>query len=170
MIAIAVERPSDAAAIADLHDAALGLDRFEKTVYRLRDGVAPLPALCFVGCENGKLVASIRFWPVLAGDRPALLLGPVAVNPLRQGLGFGHALMRHSLDAARDQGHRAVMLVGDPEYYERFGFARQPVAQLQLPGWVELRRFLGLELVPGGFAGAAGPVRPASQPALCVEA
>lgn len=168
MFTIALERPQHAAAINRLHDAALGPDRFEKTVYRLRDGIPAIPSLCFVALEDGELRASNRHWPVLAGNRPALMLGPLAVDPDHQGRGFGKALMRYSLEAAKAQGHQAVILVGDPEYYEPFGFARGPVLGLQMPGWVEMRRFQGLELVPGALAGAEGLVKRADQPTLAV--
>ena len=168
MFTIAVERPQHAAAILRIHDLALGLDRFQKTVYRLRDGIAPVAELCFVALEDGEVRAGNRHWPVIAGDRPALMLGPLAVDPAYKGQGFGKALMRYSLEAAKAQGHAAVILVGDPEYYEPFGFARGPVLGLQMPGWVETRRFQGLELVPGALAGAEGLVKRAEPPTRAV--
>jgi predicted N-acetyltransferase YhbS len=159
MFTIAVERPQHAAAILRIHDAALGLDRFQKTVYRLRDGLAPVGALCFVALEDGEVRASNRHWSVIAGGAPALMLGPLAVDPPYAGKGFGKALMWHSLAAAKALGHKAVILVGDPEYYEPFGFTRRPVLGLTMPGWVEARRLLGLELEKGALAGAEGLVR-----------
>lgn len=153
---IAAERPEHAAAIAELLDMSFGPERERKTVYRLREGVAPDPALCHVALENGALRGSLRFWPILAAGAPALLLGPLAVAPEHRGRGFGVALIRHGLAQAEALDHRIVLLVGDPEYYERFGFRRAPAQGLTLPGPVEERRFLGLELVPGALADLVG--------------
>jgi predicted N-acetyltransferase YhbS len=82
----------------------------------------------------------------------------LAVDPLRQGLGIGSRLMREALSRAADLGHRAVLLVGDAPYYERFGFSVEKAAGLRLPGPFERGRFLGRELVPGALDGASGLV------------
>jgi len=165
MFSIAVERPHHAAAIHRILDSTFGPDRSDKTVYRLRDGVPPLAALSFVALDGETVRATNRHWPVIAGDRPALMLGPLAVDPAYQGRGLGKAMMRHSLEAIRAQGHQAVILVGDAAYYEPFGFARKPVLGLRMPGWVDTNRFLGLELVPGALAGAEGLVKRAGSAA-----
>jgi hypothetical protein len=49
------------------------------------------------------------------------------------------------------RGHRAILLVGDPEYYERFGFTADKTALLWMPGAYDRRRLLALELVPGSL-------------------
>ena len=54
------------------------------------------------------------------------------------------------------RGHRAILLVGDPEYYERFGFSAEKTALLWMPGPYDRRRLLALELVPGALDGALG--------------
>src|SRR5437764_10091744 len=76
------ERPRDDAAIEAMTAAAFGPDRFHKTVYRLREDVAPLKDLCFVCLDQrNRLVASIRNWPVLINDKwPAVMLGPLAIS------------------------------------------------------------------------------------------
>ena len=66
----------------------------------------------------------MRLWHVEAGGRPALLLGPLAIDPALQSRGVGGGLMQVALNRAALAGHKAVILVGDPEYYERFGFTR----------------------------------------------
>jgi predicted N-acetyltransferase YhbS len=86
------------------------------------------------------------------------MLGPIAIEPALHGLGLGAKLMRDALGLARSFGHRAVLLVGDARYYERFGFTSQAVSGLRLPGPHERERFLGLEFVPGALAGAKGMV------------
>ncbi|UCH75306.1 MAG: N-acetyltransferase [Rhodospirillales bacterium] len=147
------------AAIERLLDLTFGPDRHEKTVYRLREGIAPVPPLSFV-IENGSgLAATLRFWPVMLPDgRVALLLGPIAVRPDLAGKGYGRALMRHGIEAARAQGWPAILLVGDEPYYGRLGFTRAAAARLELPGPVDAARFLALELVPGALDGVAGTV------------
>jgi predicted N-acetyltransferase YhbS len=154
------ERPRDAEAIEEMTAAAFGPDRFHKTVYRLREDVPPLRDLCFVALDQkGRLVASIRNWPVLIHERwPAVMLGPLAIAPELRGLGYGKALMWHSMAQSRIQGHSRIVLVGDPEYYNQFGFRRDLALNIQLPGWVEERRFLALELVAGSMIGVHGMV------------
>jgi len=156
---IVSEQPHHADAIEALLDTGFGPSRRGKTVYRLREGRAPVRPLSFVWAEDGAVEATIRFWPVqINGDVDALLLGPIAVSPRRQREGLGCLLIRHALDQASIQGHRIVLLVGDAPYYCRFGFTRALTRSLTLPGPVDEDRFLGLELVPGALMGVSGPV------------
>ena len=154
------ERLRDAEAIEEMTAAAFGPDRLHKTVYRLREDVPPIKDLCFVCLDQkGRLVASIRNWPVLINDKwPAVMLGPLAIAPELRGLGYGKALMWHSMAQSRMLGHSRIILVGDPEYYNQFGFRRDLALHLQLPGWVEERRFLALELVAGSMIGVHGMI------------
>ncbi len=160
------ERARDHESVEAMNEAAFGPDRHHKTVYRLREGVKPIRELCFVAIDQkGRMVASIRNWPILINERwPAILLGPLAISPELRGLGYGKALMWHAMAQARMMGHSRIILVGDPEYYNQFGFRRDLALHIQLPGWVEERRFLALELVAGamiGVHGMIGPWRPA---------
>ena len=156
---IIAEQPEHAPAIEALLDLSFGSGRAAKTVYRLRQGVAPIPELCFVAVEAEVLQGTIRYWPVtLAGTLPALLLGPIAVAEERRSEGLGAVLIEHSLAQAAKLGHRIVLLVGDAPYYGRFGFRRDLALGLDLPGPVDLERFLGLDLVPGALDGVCGAV------------
>src|SRR5690606_23941200 len=97
MFQIRAEQPSDDAAVESLNDLGFGPERRGRTVYRLRLGA---PTLGFVAAdpESDQPLATLRFWPVMAGlDRPALLLGPLAVAPDRRGQGLGRALVGHGL-------------------------------------------------------------------------
>ena len=153
------EIPSDVQAREALLDRCFGPSRLAKTCERLREGRLPAENLSRVARRGDQLVGTIRMWNVAAGPgRPALLLGPVAVDRALQGLGIGGELIRTALAEAAALGHRAVILVGDEPYYGRFGFAREPVDGLWLPGPYERERFLGLALVPGALAGARGLV------------
>ncbi|MBI5313993.1 MAG: N-acetyltransferase [Methylocystis sp.] len=165
--AIRDEAPGDAKAREALLDDAFGPARFLKTCQRLRDGSAPAPGLALVATDCvGGLIGTLRLWPVLAGGRAALLLGPLAVAGQARSLGVGGALIRESLARAADFGHRAVLLVGDAPYYARFGFERRLTERLTMPGPVERARFLGLELVEGALHGVRGRVVAASTPAI----
>lgn len=127
MFAIRHEQPADAGAVETLLDRCFGVDRRHKASYRFRDGVPPLSEHCFVAAdETGRLVGAIRYWPIRLDQQPALLLGPLAIDPDRQGRGIGRALVFHSLETATAAGHRLVFLVGDPTYYARFGFSVAP--------------------------------------------
>ncbi|MGD9656609.1 MAG: GNAT family N-acetyltransferase [Methylocystis sp.] len=164
---LAEERPADVAAREALLDAAFGPARFLKTCQRLRDDSAPAPGLALVATDDdGALIGTLRLWPVLAGGRSALLLGPLAVAAESRSLGIGRALIDESLARAAGFGHRAVLLVGDAPYYARFGFERRFTERLTMPGPVERARFLGLELVAGALEGARGRVIPAAAPAI----
>ncbi|MBV8848181.1 MAG: N-acetyltransferase [Methylobacteriaceae bacterium] len=160
-VSIRDERAADIFAREQLLDAAFGPARFTKTCQRLREKQRPARDLALVASAGERLIGTLRFWNVDAGDRPALLLGPLAVAETHRSEGIGSRLIRAGLARARRLGHRAVLLVGDAPYYERFGFERRFKDGLIMPGPVEADRFLGLELVSGSLAGARGRVLPA---------
>src|SRR5882762_2937662 len=155
--AIRAERASDVAAREALLDACFGANRAARTCQRLRDGRAPAEGLALSVVRQGRLVGTVRLWHVSADGVPALMLGPLAVDPSCRELGVGAALMNHALSAATAGGHGAVILLGDAAYYERFGFAAAKTADLALPGPFERERLLGLELREGALDGACGP-------------
>jgi predicted N-acetyltransferase YhbS len=101
----------------------------------------------------------VRFWPILIGDTPALLLGPLAIDPAIRSMGCGIALIRHGLERARDGGHRLVILVGDQSYYARAGFMPVPPSRITLPGPVDPRRLLYFELASGALQTFEGRAR-----------
>ena len=108
---------------------------------------------------TAKVVGTVRLWHVCAGpDRPALLLGPLVVDEAWRCRGIGSALMQRAVTAARRRKHRAVLLLGDAEYYGRFGFSTEKTGALWLPGPYERDRLLGCELVVGALDGARGLV------------
>jgi predicted N-acetyltransferase YhbS len=99
-------------------------------------------------------------WHVSAGGVPALVLGPLAVDPPFRKLGIGKALVQRALAAAKARGHGAVLLLGDASYYTRFGFSALKTGELRLPGPFEPDRLLGLELREGALDGAWGMIVP----------
>ena len=152
------ETASDAGAIERLHERTFGPGRYARTAFRLREGVVNRADLCFTALVGTLLVGSVRVTPAAVGDVPAIVLGPLTVDPAFEGRGIGAALMTASLDAARKAGDRLVLLVGDAAYYARFGFARIVPGTLALPGPVDPTRLLALELAEGALAGLKGLV------------
>lgn len=157
------EGASDRLARERLLDAAMGPGRKRKTSERLRRGRKPAEGLSLVAVDSaGSLVGTVRLWHVSAGADAdgnavqALLLGPLAVCPTLKGGGIGTLLMSAALAAASRLGHGSVLLVGNPSYYERFGFSARLTCGLRMPGPYEIERFLALELRPGHLSGASG--------------
>jgi predicted N-acetyltransferase YhbS len=161
---IRAERASDVVAREALLDACFGANRHMRTCQRLRDGRAPAEGLALSAVrqdgQNGRLVGTLRLWHVSAGGAPALVLGPLAVDPSCRDLGIGSALMDQALAAARGRGHGALILLGDAPYYARFGFSALKTGELSLPGPFERDRLLGLELHEGALDGARGMIVP----------
>jgi predicted N-acetyltransferase YhbS len=159
-LTILAETPNDAQAIERLHERTFGPGRFVLSAYRLREHVDHLFDVSFTARIGTLLVGSVRQLPVCIGDTPALLLGPLTVEPPFRDRGVGRALLDRALGDARAKGHRLVVLVGDEPYYKRVGFKAIPKGQVDMPGPVDRARLLVCELVPGAFEGVSGMVRP----------
>jgi predicted N-acetyltransferase YhbS len=155
-----LETSADSADIEALHAEAFGPGRFARTAFRLREGALHDSTLSFVALAGETLVASVRLTPIVIGERPALLLGPLAVRPAHKGRGAGKQLVRISVAEARGAGHAVVLLVGDLPYYGPLGFEQLPPHAVTLPGPVDPERLLAAALVPGALDGLAGMVRP----------
>ena len=108
----------------------------------------PVPALSRAAFDgDGRLAGLAQSWPVTlmaadGGRHDLVLVGPVAVAATMRGHGLGQRLMTAILGAADQSGARALMLVGDPEFYGRFGFSATATAGWEMPGPVERRRLL----------------------------
>jgi len=149
---IEAETPADAEGVEALVTAAFGPGRFAKTAERLREGSEPVAG--FVAREGGRVIGSVRLWPIVVGETPALFLGPIAVDRAARNAGLGADLVQACLDHARTSGLGGVLLVGDRAYFERFGFRLAP--DVKLPGPVDRRRvfWLGMQTEM-----VSGPVR-----------
>ncbi|MBL3561587.1 N-acetyltransferase [Rhodovulum sulfidophilum] len=157
VIRVAEETAGDWWEVEALYDLCFAPGRTALSSYRLRDGVPPVAELCLTARDaEGILAAAIRYWPIRVGEAEALLLGPVAVHPTRQGEGLGGLLIRNSLARAEALGVARVMLVGDAPYYARFGFSR--LTGVEMPPPTNPDRVLGIELRPGAWAGITGAV------------
>ena len=157
MLHLSVETPEDTHEVEYLYDLAFAPGRQALSSYRLRDGVPPVVELCLVARgQEGTLAGAIRYWPVMIGTVEALLLGPVAVHPTRQGEGVGAQLISKSLKRAAELGWQRVILVGDEPFYRRFGFIH--TTGVNMPPPTNPNRVLGRALVAGAFSGVGGAV------------
>lgn len=147
------ETPEDRWEVEALFDLCFAPGRTALSSYRLREDVAPVEALSLVAVDDLNIIGgAIRYWPVMIGDHEALLLGPVAVHPTRQGEGLGAFLIQDSLERAWALGHARVLLVGDAAYYRRLGFA--VLTDVEMPPPTNPDRVLGV----GDWAGVTGIV------------
>jgi predicted N-acetyltransferase YhbS len=155
-----------AGAVERLYDDVFGPARFHKASYLFREGVAPVQELSWIALEgdrpgNDRLVGAIRYWPILVGEtgHSALLLGPLAIAQDRAGKGIGRALMFKTLDLAAQLGHDLVLLVGDVDYYKRFGFVPATPHGFVMPGETRPDRLQVAPLKDNVLGRIAGEVR-----------
>lgn len=153
MVDIAKEQPNDWWEVEALFDLCFAPGRTALSSYRLRDGVPPVEGLCLIARDDyGAIGGAIRFWPVRVGAKEALLLGPIAVHPTRQGEGLGGLLIREGLRRAEALRWPRTMLVGDAPYYSRFGF--HCLGGVEMPPPTNPARILGV----GDWSGVKGKV------------
>ena len=159
-LTILTERPEDAAAIERLHERTFGPGRYARTAYRIREQLPHRPDLSYTARIGTLLVGSVRLTAIRIGDTPALLLGPLTIEPPFRDRGIGKVMMKRALKDAKDQGHKLVVLVGDEPYYARVGFKRAPKGAITMTGPVDPARMLAVELVEGALSGVSGVIRP----------
>lgn len=174
-ISLLSETPADDAAIERLIARTFGPGRYARTAFRLREGNPHRRDLSFTASIGTMLVGSVRLTPIVIGDLPALLLGPLTVEPPFRSHGIGRRLVERALEAAKavlaqgDGAARLVLLVGDEPYYGRMGFQRVPRGQVNLPGPVDPARVLVCPLDATPLDEVRGAVRKAFAPAAFQE-
>ena len=159
-LTILPETPADEAAVERLHERTFGPGRFARTAFRIREGRKHVLDLSFTARIGTLMVGSVRLTPICIGDTPALLLGPLTVEPPFRSHGVGTALIKRALKEAQTKGHKLVVLVGDEPVYAKSGFKRIPKGQVKMPGPVDPARLLVAELEAGAFEGVSGMIRP----------
>ncbi|WND01962.1 N-acetyltransferase [Temperatibacter marinus] len=149
---ISAQQWADTAKIETLLDCVFGKERISKSSYSLRRNIEPVRGLSYVFRNREEILGTIRFWPVFLQDfmtgsmDKVLLLGPLAVCSTLQGQGVGTALIRKGLTAARFQGYHRIVLVGDKDYYARFGFKPVEPNRVKMPNGEDAERLLYLDL------------------------
>jgi len=153
------ESAADRAAVHALNSAAFGQAAEADLVDALRDEAGVISLVAEV---EGRVVGHILFSPVtLAGHESLAIAGlaPMAVTPDRQRQGVGSALVRTGLDQCRRSGFGAVVVLGHPAYYPRFGFATASERSIDCEYDVPAEAFMLLELQSGYLHGASGTIR-----------
>ncbi|WEX86069.1 N-acetyltransferase [Sinorhizobium garamanticum] len=136
------EDASHDAAIEIINEEAFGPGRFVRAAARIREQGPHDRSLSFICADDGETIASVRLTPVMAGQVRGHLLGPLAVRPSHKNRGIGRELVRIAVEAARRKGSEAVILVGDPPYYQPLGFEKVHYGALEFPGPVDPARVL----------------------------
>ncbi|MBA3068488.1 MAG: N-acetyltransferase [Hyphomonas sp.] len=137
MIEIVPETPAlHAEAIEDLFDRTFGPGHFAKTAERLRENSASLPEINRVAVDEGKVVGVCRVWPLVVGEgrRPALFYGPVAVDPAYRGNFLSLRITEAALEAGKQAGWPAAVLIGAHSLFGKAGFTVTPKNKLTFPG------------------------------------
>ena len=153
--------------VEELLDRAFEPDRRRRTAYKVREGMHALERLSFAALDEDELlVGTIQCWPVALTDpdgraHPMIMVGPVAVLPGQQGLGYGKALMTASVAAIDPQAPLPQVMIGDADYYGRWGFVGEPTRDWSLPGPYDPDRLLARCANPAVLprAGMLGPWR-----------
>lgn len=157
---VRTERSSDAKAVWTINERAFGRPDEAALVDALRETPG---AISLVAVIEDRVVGHILFTPVRidgpSGPISAAGLAPMAVLPAHQRQGIGSALVRAGLDACRRHGYKAVVVLGHPTFYPRFGFTPAAAMGLTCEWPAPPEAFMALELDAGALAGATGVVR-----------
>jgi putative acetyltransferase len=161
MMRIRAETSRDIAAIRRVVEMAFGHKSEARLIEGLRQANALITSL--VAVEEGQIVGHIAFSAVviesLHATANAVALAPLAVLPTYQRRGIGSELVRRGFEQNRRVGHRAVLVLGEPAFYQRFGFMKASLHGIRCPFDVPDEAFMAAELLPGGLAGHSGPVK-----------
>lgn len=157
---IRAEKESDRDAVYAVNDSAFETSAEARLVNALREQARPVVSL--VAEEGAQVVGHILFSPVTLSGHPELKLmglAPMAVSPEKQKQGIGSALIRAGLEQCRELGFVAVVVLGYPEYYPRFGFV--PSSKFGIDSEYEVPDdvFMVLELQPGSLSGKMGKIK-----------
>ena len=155
MYVIKTEKKADYWEVEALFDLCFAPGREALSSYRLRENSKPISELCMVARDKEQILAgAVRYWPVKIQEHKALLLGPIAVHPTRQGEGLGSLLIKDSLVSAKELDYSRVILIGDFPYYGRLGFKK--LTNIRMPEPTNPDRILGIELVIGAWSIPSG--------------
>jgi predicted N-acetyltransferase YhbS len=133
--------------------------------YQLRNSANKVDNLSYVIKDNSKkVVGSIRFWNVKVDNHSSrgLLLGPLAIHPIYQSEGLGEKLVLNGIEKAHSDNWNWIVLVGDLDYYSKFGFSKNPTRGISIRNSLDNSRLLGLDINDRFLEAAVGSLIEAS--------
>jgi len=162
MLTIRPETPADHSSVREVNEQAFERRAEADLVDALREITET--HLSLVAEDEGEVIGHIFFSPVsvesTSGYKANLFgLAPMAVLPERQRQGIGAALVQKGLQKCKELGWDAVVVLGHPDYYPRFGFKPTQVFGLQSEFDVPAEVFMARELVSGALEKVHGTVR-----------
>lgn len=161
MLTIRQETPEDMPAIRYVNEQAFGGTVEADIVEKLRHRGAL--TLSLVAMQNNEIIGHIAFSPVkVESERSsfeAIALAPMAILPAYQHRGIGSQLVRAGLEECHRLGYKAVIVLGHPDYYPRFGFVPASTFNLRCEYPVPEEAFMALELSTGALANVSGIVK-----------
>jgi putative acetyltransferase len=154
------ELPTDHRAIGEVHEQAFSRSNEAHLVEAIRASPGFIPELSLVAERQGAIVGHVMFSTVAlenqAGCVSVLALAPLAVRPEWQRQGLGSRLVRAGLERAAALGHLAVILIGHPSYYPRFGFIPARAFGIEPPMPLPNEVFMVLPLQADNLDGVCG--------------
>ena len=133
--------------------------------YQLRNSANKVDNLSYVIKDNSKkVVGSIRFWNIKVDSHSSrgLLLGPLAIHPIYQSEGLGEKLVLNGIEKAHSDNWNWIVLVGDLDYYSKFGFSKNPTRGIFIRNSLDNSRLLGLDINDSFLEAAVGSLIEAS--------
>lgn len=130
-------------------------------VHKIRKSPAFVKELDHVACRDGDVVGNIVYSRAKVvngenGEFEVLCMGPLAVLPSFQGQGIGSLLMNRTIGRARELGFKAILIFGNPKYYQRFGFVNAKKYGITTASGENFDAFMALELFDGALDGITG--------------
>lgn len=160
---ICSEQPEDYQTIFNIHKQAFGQDNEAELVNALRKTTNFNPELSLLAFINNEPIGHLLLYPVSLetnkGNLIELGLGPVAVKLNHQNKGLGTKLIKEGIKKARQLGYTAIVVVGNPKYYKRFGFIKASIKGLKVELDVPEEDFMILELIPDALKNINGLVK-----------
>jgi putative acetyltransferase len=156
------ETEGDYSAVRKVNESAFETNEEADLVDSLRKNPNYIPELSLVAEDNGEIIGHILFTPLniinSEVDNKLLALAPMAILPKYQKKGIGSALIKAGFEKAQELGYTAVVVLGHPDYYPRFGFipAEQFDIHPPLEEWKEA--FFAKELEKGSLKNVSGTV------------
>jgi|GEM_PF-6954631 len=165
MFVISEETPFLVNSVEDLLDNVFGLNRIkEYDTYKLRQCVDNLYRHNKVVTFNGVVVGVIRCWPakIISSSKrkswSCIVIGPIAIHTDFQSKGLGRGLLINVLTDIYMTLWSRIVIIGNPEYYEPFGFSRSVLQDVIFPNYYNQERVMGLETVKGSFSAVNGSI------------